>query len=69
MYEQRTNNICFSILWDLEILGRPNWESTQLPSIGKGPLNSPYKVWLMPWPVLMIDVKVSKDKHISRWVD
>ena len=33
-----------SILWDLEILGRPNWESTQLTSIGKGPLNHPYKV-------------------------
>ena len=25
-----------------------NWESTQLTSIGKGPLNGPYKVWLMP---------------------
>ena len=47
-YEQRTNNIYFSILWDLEILGRLNWESTQLTSIGKGPLNNPYKVWLMP---------------------
>ena len=47
-YEQRTNNIDFSILRDLEILGRPNWESTQLTSIGKGPLNGPYKVWLMP---------------------
>ena len=43
-YEQRTNNIYFSILWDLEILGRSNWESTQLTSIGKGPLN----VWLIP---------------------
>ena len=21
------------------------------------------------WPVLMMDIKVSKDKHISRWVD
>ena len=21
------------------------------------------------WPVFMIDVKVSKEKHISRWVD
>ena len=21
------------------------------------------------WPVLMMDVKVSKDKHISRWVE
>ena len=29
-------------------LGRPNWESTQLTSIGKGLLNSPYKVWLIP---------------------
>ena len=48
-YEQRTNNIDFSILRDLEILGRPNWESTQLTSIGTGPLNGPYKVWLMPW--------------------
>ena len=48
-YEQRTNNIYFSILWDLEILGRPNWESTQLTSIGKGQLNGPYKVWLMLW--------------------
>ena len=48
-YEQGTNNIYFSILWDLEILGRPNWESTQLTSIGTGPLNGPYKVWLMPW--------------------
>ena len=38
-----TNNICFSILWDLEILERPNWESTQLTSIGKGLLNGPYK--------------------------
>ena len=37
-----------SILWDLEILGRPNWESTLLTSIGKGPLNGSYKVWLMP---------------------
>ena len=48
-YEQRTNNIDFSILRDLEILGRPNWESTQLTSIGTGPLNGPYKVCLMPW--------------------
>ena len=40
--------IIFSILWDLEFLGRPNWESTQLTSIGKGPLNGPCKVWLMP---------------------
>ena len=48
-YEQRTNNIDFSILRDLEILGRPNWESTQLTSIGTGSLNGPYKVWLMPW--------------------
>ena len=40
--------IIFPILWDLEILVRPNWESTQLSSVGKGPLNSPYKVWLMP---------------------
>ena len=38
----------FSILQDLEILGRPNWESIQLTSIGKEPLNGPYKVWLMP---------------------
>ena len=37
-YEQRANNIYFSILWDLEILGRLNWESTQLPN----------KIWLMP---------------------
>ena len=37
-----------SILWDLEILGRPNWKSTQLTSIRKGPLNGPFKVWLMP---------------------
>ena len=29
-YEQRTNDIYFSILWNLEILGRPNWESAQL---------------------------------------
>ena len=28
-YEKRANNIYFSILWDLEILWRPNWESTQ----------------------------------------
>ena len=49
-YEQVwTNNIYFSILWDLEILGRPNWQSTQLTSIGKGLLNSPYNVWLIPW--------------------
>ena len=48
-YEQRTKNIYFSILWDLEISGRPNWESTQLTSIGKGLLSGPYKVWLMPW--------------------
>ena len=59
----RTTNVCdqkwrrqrartiielISILWDLEILARPNWESTQLTSIGKGPINGPYKVWLMP---------------------
>ena len=37
------------MLWDLEILGRNNWERTQLTSIVKGPLNRPYKVWLMPW--------------------
>ena len=37
-----------SILWDLEILGRPNWEKTQLTSIGKRLLNDPYRVWLMP---------------------
>ena len=37
-----------SILWDLEILGRPNWESTQLTLIEKGLLDIPYKVWLMP---------------------
>ena len=48
-YEQRTNKIYVSSLWDLEILGRPNWESTQLTSIGKGQLNGPYKVWLMLW--------------------
>ena len=47
-YEQRTNNIYFSILCGLEILGRPNWESTQLTSFGKGPLNGPCKVWLIP---------------------
>ena len=47
-YEQGTNNIYFSILWDLEILGRPNWESTQLTSIGKQLLSSSSKVWLMP---------------------
>ena len=47
-YEQRTNNIYFSVLWDLETLERPNWESTQLTSIGKGPLKSPL-VWLIPW--------------------
>ena len=47
-YEQGTNNIYFSILWDLEILGRPNLESTQLTSIGKGPLNGANKVRLMP---------------------
>ena len=47
-YEQRTNNIYFSTLWDLEILGRPNWGSNQLTSIVKGLLNGPYKVWLMP---------------------
>ena len=35
-YEQRSNNIYFSILWDLEILGRPNWESTQPTLIGNG---------------------------------
>ena len=29
-------------------MGRPNWESTQLTSVGKGLLNSSYKVWLMP---------------------
>ena len=39
-----TNNIYFSILWDLEISGRPGWESTQLTSFGKGPLNGSYKV-------------------------
>ena len=54
-YEQRTNNIYFSILWDLEILGRPNWESIQLTLIGKGPVNGPYKVWLMLWLCRQID--------------
>ena len=44
----RTITELISILWDLEILGRPNCEGTQLTSIGKGPLNDPYKVWLMP---------------------
>ena len=33
-YEQRTNNIYFSILWDLEILRRSNWGSTDLTSEG-----------------------------------
>ena len=32
----------------LEILGRLNWESTRITSIGKGPLNGPYKAWLIP---------------------
>ena len=32
----------------LEILGRPDWESTQPTSIEKGLLNGSYKVWLMP---------------------
>ena len=41
------NNILFSVLWDLEIFGSPNWESTELTSIGKGLLNVPYNVWLM----------------------
>ena len=58
-YEQRTNNIYFSIVWDLEILGRPNWESTQLTSIGKGPLNGPYKGWLMPcWHLCYIKINL-----------
>ena len=35
-------------------MGRPNWESTQLNSIGKGPLNGPYKVWLMPCPTMLV---------------
>ena len=35
--------IFFSILWDLEILGRPNQESTQVTSIGKGPLIGPIR--------------------------
>ena len=48
-YEQRTNKIYFSILWDLETLERPNWESTQLTSIGSGPLSGPYKASLIPW--------------------
>ena len=47
-YEQKTTNIYFSVLWDLEVLGRPNLESTQLTSIGKESLNDLYKVWLMP---------------------
>ena len=58
-YEQRTNNIYFSILWDLEMLRRPNWESTQLTSIGKRPLNGPYKVWLIPWQTIAFSWKKS----------
>ena len=27
---------------------KTQWEGTELTSIGKGPLNGPYKVWLMP---------------------
>ena len=38
----------FNFMRFREILGKPNWESTQLTSIGKGPLNGPYKVWLIP---------------------
>ena len=30
-------------------MGRPNWKSTQLTSIGNGRLNGPYKVWLISW--------------------
>ena len=63
-YEQRTNNIYFSILWDLEILGRPSWESTQLASIGKGSLNVPYKVWLIPCHCIMRKVMQC---HLSLW--
>ena len=62
--EQRTNNIYFSILWDLEILGRPSWESTQLASIGKGSLNVPYKVWLIPCHCIMRKVMQC---HLSLW--
>ena len=29
-------------------MGRSNWESTQLTSFGKRPLNGPCKVWLIP---------------------
>ena len=32
----------------IPIKKKPNWESTQLTSIGKGLLNGAYKVWLMP---------------------
>ena len=31
------------------MLGRPNWKSTQLTSIGNWRLNGPYKVWLISW--------------------
>ena len=49
-YEQRTNHIYALILWDLEILGRHNWESTYSASFNwEGLFNSPYKVWLVPW--------------------
>ena len=35
-------------------MGRPNWDSTRLTSIGKGPLNGPSKVWLMPWHACVV---------------
>ena len=62
--QQRTNNIYFSILCDLEILGRPNWESTLLTSFGKGSLNGPYKVWLMPWLNRLENVKMCFCVHL-----
>ena len=45
-YEWRTKYILCFVFYDT--VRRPNWESTQLNSIGKGPLNGPYMVWLMP---------------------
>ena len=35
-------------------MGRPNWDSTRLTSVGKGPLNGPSKVWLMPWDACVV---------------
>ena len=57
-------------------MGRPNWENTQLTLIGKGPLNGPYKVWLMPcpgssklkiseWPADIFLFKVNIEKYQS----